>query len=64
MGYKKPTNNEKLEWMKHIFNKIIHITKFEKNAYILQKLKLWMEFLGEFFYGAWYWHTSIKFRTI
>jgi hypothetical protein len=31
-----PTNNEKIECMEYICDKIIHVTKFEKNAYILQ----------------------------
>jgi hypothetical protein len=34
--YKNPTNNEKLEHMKYICDKVIPITKFEKIAYILQ----------------------------
>jgi hypothetical protein len=31
-----PTNNEKLQCMEYICDKIIHDTKFEKIAYILQ----------------------------
>jgi hypothetical protein len=34
--------------MEYICDKIIHVTKFEKIAYILQK-KLSVELLGEFF---------------
>jgi hypothetical protein len=34
-----------------------------KNCVYISKLKLWMESLGEFFYGVWYWYTWIKSRT-
>jgi len=34
--FKNPTNNEKLECMEYICDKIIFVTKFEKIAYIFQ----------------------------
>jgi len=34
--FKNPTKNEKLECMEYICDKIIHVTKFEKIAYIFQ----------------------------
>jgi hypothetical protein len=38
--------------------------KVWKNCIYTSKLRLWVEFLGEFFYGVWYWYTWIKFRAI
>jgi hypothetical protein len=43
-------------WPNNTYHKV---WKFE---YVLKKVRLSMEFLGEFFYGAWYWYTSIKSR--
>jgi hypothetical protein len=37
---KNPTNNAKLECMEYIYDKIIPITKFEKNSYILHLIKV------------------------
>ncbi len=34
--FKNTTSNEKIECMEYICDKIIHVTKFEKIAYILQ----------------------------
>jgi hypothetical protein len=34
--FKNPTNNEKLEYMEYICEKLLSVTKFEKIAYILQ----------------------------
>jgi hypothetical protein len=31
--------------------------KIWKNYIFTSKLRLWMEFLGEFFYDVWYWYT-------
>jgi hypothetical protein len=36
MFLKNPTNNEKLECMEYICDKIIHVKKIEKIAYIFQ----------------------------
>jgi hypothetical protein len=61
--FKNLTNNEKLECMECIRDKIILVTKFGKSFIYTSKLRLWMEFLGDFFYGVWYWYTWIKSRT-
>ncbi len=57
------TNIYKLEHMKYICVKKIHVTKYENCKYI-SKLRLWVECHNEFFGGEWYWSTSIKFKTI
>jgi len=43
-------------------NNICH--RVWKNCIYTSKLGLWMELLGEFFYGVWYWYTLIKSRAI
>jgi hypothetical protein len=54
---------KKLEFMEYICDKnTCH--KVWKNCIYASKLKLWVEFLGEFFYGVCYWYTSIKSRTV
>jgi len=50
--------------MEYICEKIIPNTKFWKNCIYTSKLRLWVEFLSEFFYGVWYWYTWIKSKTI
>ncbi len=50
---KSPINIEKFEHMEYICDKIIHVTKFENFNIYTPKLRLWMEFLGEIFYGVW-----------
>jgi hypothetical protein len=50
-------------WSIFVTKYIIFIIKFEIWIYT-SKLRLWMELLGEFFYGVWYWYTSIKSKRI
>jgi hypothetical protein len=50
-------------WNIFVTKYIILIIEFEIWIYT-SKPRLWMEFLGEFFYGVWYWYTSIKSKRI
>jgi hypothetical protein len=54
---------KKLEHMEYICDKIIPVTKFEKIAYIFQNEGCEGNYWKNFF-SVWYWHTSIKSRTI
>jgi hypothetical protein len=61
--FKISTNIEKIECMEYICEKIINLTKFE-NCIFTSKLGFWVDYIGEFFYGVWYWYTTIKSKTI
>jgi hypothetical protein len=50
-------------WMYVIYlwqNNACH--KIWKNCIYISKLRLWVKFFGEFFYGVWYWYTWINLR--
>jgi hypothetical protein len=49
--FEKLNNMEEFEHSEYICDKIIFVQSLKKWT----KLGLWMKFLGEFFYGVWYW---------
>ncbi len=65
INYLQKSNKQWKNWMYGIYlwqNNTCQILK--KNYIYTSKLRLWVEFLGEFFYCVWYWYAWIKSRTI
>ncbi len=59
INYFRKSNKQWKTWMYGVY-----LSQKNLNGIYISKLRLWMEFLGNFFYGVWYWYTWIKSRTI